>query len=265
VRFITIPAKLWCKQLTGFEVPYLVAANPTNYGRPWRLNCAEALAAAFHICGRPAWAAALLESFGYGDEFLRINAQLLDRYAACTSEEEVKRAEEEWLARLEREYAASRGDRSALLEGEVVGREGGEGEGDDELDEEAGEEPRDRFELPPLEDDEEEMAELRRMVAQARPFESLAGAAEEKPAPVRVSTSELPASGVRKPAAEEAGSRSDSGSDAGDGLDDDFDSIMQVAHVVDSSGIAALQRKKDKETGLSARFPSGALDGLRKR
>ncbi|RYP78980.1 hypothetical protein DL770_006775 [Monosporascus sp. CRB-9-2] len=89
-------------------LPYLVAANTVNYGKPFRLNCVEALASAFYICGHPEWAEEVLRPFNYGESFLAINAKLLRKYAACADEEEIKRTEAEWMERLEREHAESR-------------------------------------------------------------------------------------------------------------------------------------------------------------
>lgn len=115
-RLRTIPFPLFPHRASPFSrsvlipplVPYLIAANPTNYGRPWRLNCAEALAATFYICGHEQWAHDVLSHFSYGEPFLDINRAVLKRYAACTSEEDVKKAEQTWLAKIEREWVNSR-------------------------------------------------------------------------------------------------------------------------------------------------------------
>lgn len=84
-------------------LPYLVAANQVNYGRPWRLNCVEALAACFAIVGRTDLAADLLSNFSWGPAFLELNKELLDIYQQCTDHDSVKAAEEKWLQKIEQE------------------------------------------------------------------------------------------------------------------------------------------------------------------
>lgn len=44
-----------------------------NYGRPYKLNTAEAMAACLYICRRKEDAKIVLSSFSYGEEFIKLN------------------------------------------------------------------------------------------------------------------------------------------------------------------------------------------------
>ncbi|KAJ4334341.1 ribosome biogenesis protein tsr3 [Ascochyta clinopodiicola] len=251
-------------------LPYLVAANPTNYGKPWRLNCVEALAACFYICGHPEWAEEILSTFSYGRAFLDINAALLKRYEACENEEQIKKAEEVWLAKIEQEYEQSRAEKEDGAEDDVwaggnQNRRVIDESDDDEDDDEDGEDddedevdPQNPYGLPESDDDEEEMAELRRRVLASKPFANPAPKDQDdddddtKKAPERIPRTE-PA-----PAEEENANTSDaSNNDAAD--DNEFDSFMNAQPTTDRTGIAGKQRQKalDKQT---ATFSSGRVN-----
>ncbi|KAJ2161640.1 ribosome biogenesis protein tsr3 [Coemansia sp. RSA 552] len=84
-------------------LPYLVAANPVNYGKPWRLNCVEALAAAFYVVGWDEIGDELMGKFKWGHGFKEMNRVLLGRYARCETNQEVLDVQNDWMAMMDRE------------------------------------------------------------------------------------------------------------------------------------------------------------------
>jgi len=84
-------------------LPYLVAANPVNYGRPCKLNCVEALAATFYITGYQEVASHFLGKFSWGHSFIELNREILDKYASCKTTAEVVQTQNQYLEDIEKE------------------------------------------------------------------------------------------------------------------------------------------------------------------
>ncbi|KAJ0396485.1 hypothetical protein P43SY_004327 [Pythium insidiosum] len=97
------------KQLrSGYHrlLPFMVAANTVNYGKPYKLSCAEAIAATLYIVGMKEEAVQIMEEFSWGMEFLKINMDCLEAYAACENSAQVVEAQNAYLAACEEEHKA---------------------------------------------------------------------------------------------------------------------------------------------------------------
>lgn len=73
-----------------------------NWGKPCKLSCAEALAASLFICGWQEDAVDVLSRFKWGHSFFSLNAELLDRYAACQTGAQVIAVQNAFLAQGQR-------------------------------------------------------------------------------------------------------------------------------------------------------------------
>ncbi len=80
------------------SLPFLVAANPVNYGTAFQLNTVEAFAGALAILGERQQAETILEPFSWGHTFLELNEEPLRRYAECADSAEVVAVQDEYLA-----------------------------------------------------------------------------------------------------------------------------------------------------------------------
>ncbi|XP_055545885.1 18S rRNA aminocarboxypropyltransferase [Wyeomyia smithii] len=86
-------------------LPFLVAANPINYGKPCKLSCVEAIAATMYITGFKEEATWYLNKFSWGHSFLTLNQELLDSYAGCKNSKEILEVQHKYLEKAEAEHS----------------------------------------------------------------------------------------------------------------------------------------------------------------
>ncbi|MFA4877220.1 MAG: DUF367 family protein [Methanoregula sp.] len=97
VRSITVLDCSWVVLDTGAvsswrtrrALPFLVAANPVNFGKPCTLSSVEALAAALFIVGEKEQAKSILSKVNWGIRFLEVNEEPLDLYSKAKDSTEV--------------------------------------------------------------------------------------------------------------------------------------------------------------------------------
>jgi pre-rRNA-processing protein TSR3 len=70
-------------------LPFLVAANPVNFGKPCTLSSVEALAAALFIMGEKDRAEQILAKLSWGIRFLEVNREPLELYAEAKDSTEI--------------------------------------------------------------------------------------------------------------------------------------------------------------------------------
>lgn len=84
-------------QASARALPYLLAANPVNYGKPFVLSSVEAIAAALFIFGREEEARGVLAKFSWGEQFFRLNVEPLVAYASAHDSAGVVAAQAEFI------------------------------------------------------------------------------------------------------------------------------------------------------------------------
>ncbi|CAM9144639.1 unnamed protein product, partial [Heterosigma akashiwo] len=95
-------------------LPFVVAANPVNYGKPYKCTDAEAIAATLYIVGMKEEATQLIHEFTWGPEFLKINYDVLELYSSCTDGVDVIAKQNAFLKQCEAEASSKNGIQDIL-------------------------------------------------------------------------------------------------------------------------------------------------------
>jgi len=85
------------KRMVHRALPFLLATNPVNYGKPFKLSSVEAFAAELYILGRKEQAERILSKFSWGLGFLELNRAPLEEYSKAKNSEEVIEIQEGYM------------------------------------------------------------------------------------------------------------------------------------------------------------------------
>ena len=85
------------KRCSSRALPFLVAANPVNYGKPFKLTTLEAFAAALYIFGEIQEAEKILNIFKWGPHFLELNKEPLEDYRKAENSHDVIKAMKNYI------------------------------------------------------------------------------------------------------------------------------------------------------------------------
>jgi pre-rRNA-processing protein TSR3 len=92
-------------------LPYMLAANPVNYGKPLRLNCAEAIAAALYLTGFTSQGDDVMNKFKWGHSFFELNSPLFHFYSTAVDSKSIVEAQNQWIARVNQDQEDRRSSR----------------------------------------------------------------------------------------------------------------------------------------------------------
>ncbi len=77
----------------GRSLPFMLAANPVNYGKPFMLSSVEAFASSLIILGHREQGERMLAKFRFGDTFLTLNREPLEEYEKAKNSKEIIEAQ----------------------------------------------------------------------------------------------------------------------------------------------------------------------------
>ena len=79
------------------SLPFMVAVNPVNFGKAFKLSCAEAFAACLLLGGFEKEARFIMDHFKWGEHFFKINEELFGKYKGVKSQDELKEIQEKYI------------------------------------------------------------------------------------------------------------------------------------------------------------------------